>query len=292
MSDFWSWYIIILVVINIVGCGALLYFTRNLDSDVTEDGTTGHVYDGIKEYNKPLPRWWLYLFYLSILYSIGYLIVYPGMGNFAGTFGWTSAGQHQEEVVAAKVHYGPLFAKYAKTDIEELIDDEKAVIMGQRIFANTCFACHGSDARGASGYPNLTDNDWLYGSTPNDIKHSITNGRTGMMPASAAMFDEQGLKDIVAYVLSLSDRNSKEGDAETGKAKFMFCAACHGPEAKGNPLLGAPNLTDGVWLYGGSEKAIANTISKGRSGVMPAHKDILTAEQIHLVTAYIYSLSN
>ena len=292
MSDFWSWYIIILVVVNIVGCGALLYFTRSIDAETTEDGTTGHVYDGIKEYNKPLPRWWLYMFYLSIIYSIGYLVVYPGMGNFAGTFGWTSAGQHQEEVVAAKEQYGPLFAKYAKMDVEELVKDEKAVTMGQRIFANTCFACHGSDARGTLGYPNLTDKDWLYGSTPTDIKQSITHGRTGIMPPQGAMLKDDALQNVVAYVLSLSGRTAKIGDAEAGKANFLVCSACHGPEGKGNPFIGAADLTDSVWLYGASEKNITKTIRDGRSGVMPAHKDILTEEQIHLVTAYIYSLSN
>ncbi|RLA03144.1 MAG: cytochrome-c oxidase, cbb3-type subunit III, partial [Gammaproteobacteria bacterium] len=244
------------------------------------------------EYNNPLPRWWLWMFYITIFYSIAYLVVYPGMGKYPGTFGWSSAGQHQEEVDAANEQFGPIFAKYAKIDVEELAKDEKPRTMGQRIFANTCFACHGSDARGAPGYPNLTDNDWLYGSTPDEIKNSITNGRNGMMPAQGVMLGEQGLKDVVAYVVSLSGRTPVAGDPAAGKEKFMVCSACHGPEGKGNPLLGAPDLTDAVWLYGGSEGMIAKTINDGRTGVMPAHRDILTAEQIHLVTAYIYSLSN
>jgi len=290
MSDFWSWYIIILVVINIVGCTALLYFTRNLSGDSAEDGTTGHEYDGIREYNNPLPRWWLWMFYITIFYSVAYLVVYPGLGKFPGTFGWTSAGQHQEEVAAAKEKFGPIFAKYAKLDIEELVKDENAVTMGQRIFATTCFACHGSDARGAGGYPNLADNDWLYGSTPADIKYTITNGRTGMMPAHGAILGDT-VKDVTAYVLSLSGRDSSSGDVAIGKEKFgQICFACHGTEGKGNPLMGAPDLTDSVWLYGGSEGIIEQTVTDGRTGVMPAHKDILSAEQIHLVAAYIYSL--
>jgi len=290
MSDFWSWYIITIVLINIIGCGALLIFTRDLDTSTEDDGTTGHEYDGIKEYNKPLPRWWLWMFYLTIIYSIAYLVVYPGLGNYAGTSGWTSAGQHQEQIEAANKQFGPLFAKYAKVDIEQLSKDDKAVAMGQRIFANTCFACHGSDARGAPGYPNLADGDWLYGSTPDDIKHTITNGRNGVMPPQGAMLGEEGLKNVVAYVMSLSGRDVNAEHAAAGKAKFMVCSACHGLDGKGNPLLGAPDLTDGIWLYGGSAEMITKTISEGRIGVMPAHRDILTAEQIHLVTAYIYSL--
>jgi len=292
MSDFWSWYIIIIVVINIVGIAGLLYYTRELDAPPEDDGTTGHVYDGIKEYNNPLPKWWLNMFYLTIIYAIGYLVVYPGMGNFPGTFGWSSAGQHQEEVDDAKAKFGPIFEKYAKMEIKDLIKDEQAIGMGQRIFANTCFACHGSDARGAPGYPNLTDSDWLYGGTPEAIKTTITNGRNGVMPPMGAALGEQGEKDVIAYVLSLSGRTTDVGDAEAGKTKFLVCSACHGADGKGNPLFGAPNLTDKTWLYGGSPMQIAKTVHGGRMGHMPAHKEILTPEQIHLVAGYIYSLSN
>ncbi|MCP3675103.1 MAG: cytochrome-c oxidase, cbb3-type subunit III [Gammaproteobacteria bacterium] len=291
MSDFWSWYIITIVVINIVGCWGLLYFTRNLEGEQADDGTTGHEYDGIKEYNNPLPRWWLYMFYITIVYSIGYLVVYPGLGNYKGTFGWTSAGQHAEEVAAAKKEFGPIFAKYAKLDVEELVKDKKAVTMGQRIFANTCFACHGSDARGAAGYPNLTDNDWLYDATPDGIKLSITNGRNGMMPPQGAILGDD-LKNVVGYVMALSGRDAGTADVDAGKAKYeQVCFVCHQSDGTGNPMLGAPNLTDMVWLYGGSAGQIEKSIKDGRTGVMPAHKDILTAEQIHLVTGYIYSLS-
>ncbi len=294
MSDFWSWYIIILVTINIVGCGGLLFFTRNLDLETEhEDGTTGHEYDGIREFNNPLPRWWLWMFYITIIYSIGYLVVYPGMGNYAGTFGWTSANQHEAEVVAHDEQFGPIFAQYAKVDIPELAKDEQAVTMGQRIFANTCYACHGSDGRGADlGYPNLTDNDWLYGSTPADIEYSITNGRTGVMPAHDAILGDS-MGDVIAYVLSLSGRTASSGDASAGQEKFdQICFVCHTKEGTGNPLLGAPDLTDSVWLHGGSEGIITKTVKEGRSSVMPAHKDILTPEQIHLVAGYVYSLSN
>jgi len=293
MSDFWSWYVILLVVINIVGCAGLLYFTRNLDSDTEqEDGTTGHEYDGIREFNNPLPRWWLWMFYITIVYSIGYLVVYPGLGNNKGTFGWTSANQHQAEVAAHDQQFGPIFEKYAKMEIPDLVKEKQAVTMGQRIFANTCFACHGSDARGAMGYPNLTDNDWIYGSTPAEIKNSITNGRNGVMPPQEAVLGD-GVDNVVAYVLSLSGRSASKGDAAMGKEKFdQVCFVCHTKEGTGNPMLGGPNLTDDIWLYGGSEGMIAKTIREGRTGVMPAHKDILTPEQIHLVTGYVFSLSN
>ena len=293
MSDFWSWFIIILVLMNIVGCGALLLFTRNLDTSTHEDGTTGHQYDGIKEYNKPLPRWWLWMFFITIIYSIAYLLVYPGMGKYEGAFGWSSTGQYEQEVEAAEEKFGPIFAKYAALNIEELVKDQHPVRMGQRIFANTCFACHGSDARGAPGYPNLTDSDWLYGSTPDEIKNSISNGRNGMMPPHGAMLGKDGVTNVVAYVFSLSGRKASTGDEALGKEKYgQICFVCHGNDGKGNPLMGAPNLTDSVWLYGGSEESVATIVDLGRSGIMPAHKDILTPEQIHLVTAYIYSLSN
>ncbi len=293
MSDFWSWYVILLVVINLLGCAGLLYFTRNLDSETEqEDGTTGHEYDGIREFNNPLPRWWLWMFYITIIYSIGYLVVYPGMGNYSGTFGWTSANQHQAEVDAHDQQFGPVFAKYAKMDIPQLAKDKQAVTMGQRIFANTCFACHGSDARGGPGYPNLTDNDWIYGSTPADIKNSISNGRNGIMPPQGPILGDD-INNVVAYVMSLSGQEASKGNAAQGKEKFdQICFACHTREGTGNPMLGGPDLTDSIWLHGGSEDMIEKTIREGRTSVMPAHKDILTPEQIHIVAGYVYSLSN
>lgn len=289
MSEFWSWYIILLVAVNIAGCGALLFFTRDIDAAGEEDGTTGHVYDGIKEYNNPLPKWWLYMFYITIVFSIVYLVLYPGMGNFKGTLGWSSAAQHQTEVDDANEQYGPIFAKYAKVAIPELAGDENAVGMGQRIFATYCIACHGSDGRGAPGYPNLTDGDWLYGSSAEDIVTTLVAGRNGVMPAG--MVPEASINDVTAYVLSLSGRKANAGDAEAGKAMFMVCAACHGMDAKGNKMLGGPNLTDDIWLYGGSEAVIADGLRNGRNGVMPSHEDILTPEQIHLVATYVYSIS-
>jgi cytochrome c oxidase cbb3-type subunit 3 len=291
MSDFISWYIILLVAINIIGCYALLYFTRDIDAGGEEDGTTGHEYDGIREYNNPLPRWWLYMFYITIVFSIVYLILYPGLGNFKGLSEWSSAGQHQAEVDRHNEIYGPIFAQYAAVPIPELAADEKAVGMGQRIFATNCIACHGSDGRGSPGYPNLTDNDWLYGGSADAIVTALVNGRNGMMPAQVAIIGEDSIDDMVAYVLSLSGRTASKGDAEAGKAKFMFCAACHGQDGTGNQLLGAPNLTDNIWLYGGSEGVIAEGLRKGRSGVMPSHSAILSPEQIHLVATYVYSIS-
>jgi cytochrome c oxidase cbb3-type subunit 3 len=258
-----------------------------------ENETTGHVYDGIEEYNNPLPKWWLNMFNICLVFSVVYLILYPGLGNFAGVLGWTQQGQHEQEVAQAKEVYAPLFAKYAKTPIEELSKIKQATQMGKRIFVNTCFGCHGSDARGNKGYPNLTDSDSLYGNDPASIEHSILNGRSGMMPAYADVFDAAQINGLVQYVGQLSGNQVNPQQAKIGEALYnQQCYVCHGADAKGNRALGAPNLTDNIWLYGGSSNIIAETIRKGRNGIMPAHGDILGKEKTHLVTAYIYSLSN
>ncbi len=292
MSEFWSWWIILITVLNVVGCWALLYWTRRMKGSVKDNETTGHVYDGIEEYNNPLPKWWLNMFNICLIFSVGYLILYPGLGKFAGVLGWTQEGQHAQEVAEAKAIYAPLFAKYASTPIEELAKIKQATEMGKRIFVNTCFGCHGSDARGNPGYPNLTDNDWLYGGTPESIEKSILDGRHGIMPGFEAALDAEQLDGLVQYVGALSGNKVDPTKAEIGKALFeQQCFACHGKDGKGNTALGAPNLTDNIWLYGGSANAIAKTIREGRQGVMPAHKDILGRDKSHLVAAYVYSLS-
>jgi len=293
MSEFWSWWIIVITVVNVLGCWALLFWTRKMKGSAKENETTGHVYDGIEEYNNPLPKWWLNMFNICLLFSVGYLILYPGLGNYAGVLGWTQQGQHEAEVANAKKVYAPLFAKYAATPIVELSKNKQATEMGKRIFVNTCFGCHGSDARGNPGYPNLTDKDWLYGGTPENIEQSIQLGRNGMMPSFAAVFNAQQIDGLVQYVGKLAGHQVDESKAGIGKALFdQQCFACHGNDAKGNPALGAPNLTDDIWLYGGSATSIAKTIKNGRSGEMPAHLNLLGKEKIHLVSAYIYGLSN
>jgi cytochrome c oxidase cbb3-type subunit 3 len=254
----------------------------------------GHAFDGIEEYDLPLPRWWLWLFVGSIVFFAVYCVLFPGLGAFGGVLGWTSAGQHAEEVREAEAKYGPIYAAYAAKPITELAGDPRAVGIGQRLFANTCAPCHGADARGGVGFPNLTDNDWLFGGEPETIQTTILGGRMGYMPAFApALGGEDGIKEVVAYVMSLSGQDADAKLAEAGKARFnTICVACHGMDAKGNRAMGSPNLTDDIWLFGGSAEDIEFGLRNGRQGKMPAHADILGEQKAHLVATYVYSLSH
>lgn len=291
MSSFWSAWIIILTVISIAALCWLLFSNRKTTYNNPE-GKTGHVYDGIEEYDNPMPAWWIYLFVITIVFSIGYLIAYPGMGHFPGLLGWTQEGQWQREMDRAEQAYGPVFSKYAAMPVEEVINDPAAMKMGQRLFANNCAQCHGSDARGAFGFPNLTDNDWLYGGSPEQIKISIVDGRQGAMPGWAQALGDDGVMQVAQHVLSLSGRDHDAALAAEGAGKFqMFCAACHGPKGTGNHLFGAPNLTDDTWLYSPAPSQIIAIIRNGRQNRMPAHKDMLDSDKIHLLTAYVYQLS-
>lgn len=292
MSAGWSWFVILITVLNVVATAWLLFWARTKRVDESEPEEAGHEFDGIRELDMPLPRWWLGTFVGSMIFLVGYLVLYPGLGNFSGVLGWSQQGQHAEEVREADARFRPIYAAYASQPIPDLIGDPKAVRIGQRLFANHCTGCHGADAHGGPGYPNLADGDWQYGGDPEAIVASITNGRNGVMPAFApALGGEEGIRDTIAYVLSLSGRVVDPAQAEAGKTRFAtICAACHGPEGKGNPTIGAPNLTDGIWLYGGSAAAIEHGLRHGRMGKMPAHRDLLTPEKIHLVAAYVFSL--
>lgn len=292
MSNFWHWYIIILVVINLGGCAWLLMWTRTSKHVPTEDNTTGHVFDGIQEYNNPLPRWWLIMFWITLVFGVGYLALYPGTGAYEGVLGWTSTNQWQAEVDEAKAEFDVIFEGFAAESVEDLANNPQAMEAGRSLFLNTCSTCHGSDARGAKGFPDLTDNDWLYGNSGDQIVHSITHGRTGVMPPLGAGLGEQGVNEVVAYVRTLSGQTADAELAKSGEAKFTMCAACHGMDGKGNIALGAPNLTDDIWLYGGSDQALREAIMQGRTGAMPAQKDLLTANKIHVLAAYILSLSS
>jgi cytochrome c oxidase cbb3-type subunit 3 len=290
MSAFWSWWVIIIVAIMIIGSFVLLHLTRKMDDNGEE--TTGHVYDGIEEYNNPMPKWWLNMFYITLVFGIGYLFLYPGLGSYQGYLGWTKEKAWQEEVAEAEKQYGPLFEQYKNTPIAELIHDEQAMDMGRRIFQNVCFACHGMDAGGKPGFPNLKDQDWLYGGSPEAIQQTVLFGRNGQMPAFGETLNEEQISQLVSYVRSLSGQKEPAHEVKYGEALFkQNCVACHGADGKGNQAIGAPNLTDKIWLYGGSRKVIARTIRNGRTGHMPAHKDILGEAKAHLVAAYVYSLS-
>lgn len=287
-----SLFIMVLVALNISGCWWLLVKTKNLKADEDASGKVQHSYDGIEEYNKPLPRWWLWLFYLTIFFSIGYLVLYPGFGHLPGVLGWSQTGQHAEEVAQVDAKIAPLYAGFLGQPVEQLGQDPAAMTVGSRLFGNNCATCHGSDAKGAPGFPNLTDADWIYGGTADVIKQTLTFGRQGVMPAFGAALDDAAQLAVRHYVLSLSRRDHDPQLAAQGKSAFeTVCAACHGIDGTGNQMLGAVNLTDDVWLYGGTHAALADTIKNGRNGVMPAHGELLGDARVHVLTAYVMSLS-
>jgi cytochrome c oxidase cbb3-type subunit 3 len=290
LTGFWSGWVIVLTAITLILVTALLFANRKrtpLDSQ-----TTGHEYDGIEEWDNPLPGWWFAMFVITIVWGIGYLIAYPGMGNFPGVLGWTSLDQHEQEVAVAEEKYRGMRDRYLAMPIEEVAQDEKARKMGMRIYGNNCSQCHGLDAAGALGFPNLADSDWLYGGTPDMIKHTIVNGRRAAMPAWESILGEDGIAEATAYILSLNSRDADPVKVAAGEKHYQtYCVACHGPEAKGNQALGAPNLTNGIWLYGGNAEQIAHSLRIGRNGQMPAFANTLGEDKIHLVSAYIYGLS-
>jgi cytochrome c oxidase cbb3-type subunit 3 len=293
--DFWSWYVAAVTLVSIIACAVLLWAqtTRKL-APGEKAGTMGHVWDeDLAEYNNPMPNWWRWLFYITIVFSLAYLVLYPGLGRFSGVLGWTSGGQYDKEIAVADERFGPLYAKYVAMDLKEVAADPQARDMGERLFLNYCAQCHASDARGSRGFPNLADKDWLYGGEPETIKASIQGGRQGIMPAFGSILGGQGAKDTAHYVLLLAGMTHDNLRVARGKPNFETnCAVCHGADAKGNPALGAPNLTDGVWLYGQGESAIVETINNGRHNVMPAWGEFLGEARTHILAAYVWSLSN
>jgi cytochrome c oxidase cbb3-type subunit III len=298
-SGFWNIYIVVLTLIGIVGCGVLLW-SQSKHKVVLPPGakaqtqTTGHMWDeDLTELNTPMPRWWMWLFYITIVFGLAYLALYPGLGNYAGSLGWKSTEAYQQELKQAEADYGPLFAKYQQQDLKAVAADPQAHAIGERLFLTYCAQCHGSDARGSKGFPNLSDRDWLHGGEPDVIKTTIMNGRNGVMPAmAAALGSEKDVENVAHYVLSLSGSTSDPIKSVLGKAKFGACAACHGADGHGNQAMGAPNLSDRIWLYGGSADTIMETIRKGRNNTMPAFKDFLGEAKVHVLAAYVWSLSN
>ena len=290
MASFWSYWIIILTTITIVGITWILLGNRKREQQSTEK-TTGHVYDGIEELDNPLPAWWFYMFLITIVWGVGYLIVYPGMGNWAGVLGWSSVGQYEKEVAAADAQYRDMRDRYLALSVEEIATDPAVRKMGMRMFANNCAQCHGADAKGAYGFPNLTDADWLWGGSADAIKATLVNGRQAVMPAWGSILGDEGIADVTQYVLSLNGREASAAQAAKGKTQFQtYCVACHGPDGTGNVAMGAPNLTNGIWLYGGNTEQIAHTLRAGRNGVMPAFSNTLSEDKIHILSAYVYGL--
>lgn len=295
-SNFWSWFIAITTIISIIFLFVMVFKLSTGKKPLDKDGnveTMGHVWDeSLEEYNNPLPRWWLYMFIGTLVWGCGYLLFYPGLGAYAGIGDWSSTGQYEKEKQRAEEKYGPIFEQYHNIDMKQLVSNDDAMEIGERLYASYCTQCHGSDARGARGYPNLRDDDWLYGGEPDNIYASIVNGRQGAMPAWSDILSREEIFNAVSYVEQLSGRTVDAKHAALGKQIYdTNCAVCHGPEGKGNHMFGAPNLTDDIWLYGGSQKKITESLVKGRNGIMPAHKEFLGEAKIHILSAYIYSLS-
>ena len=300
MADFthnaWGWFIAVTTVFSIV---VLIYFvwkfsTRRPDDQGDNVETTGHIWDeDLAEYNNPLPRWWLNLFYITLFWGIGYLVLYPGLGAYEGILNWSQTHQYEGEITAANEQYGPLFAQYAAIPIPELVKNPQAVTVGERLFSAYCTTCHGSDARGARGFPNLRDDDWLYGGEPAQIVASISNGRSGLMPAWGELLSEDDLRAAAYYVEHLAGRSIDRRAVEQGKRVYNTnCVVCHGADGGGNQQLGAPGLSDDIWVYGGSTRKIIESIEKGRNGIMPPHESFLGPDKIHLIAAYIYQFRN
>lgn len=294
MTTGWSIFINALVVGSLLGCAWLLWINRSAPIDRVGKGEPmEHEYDGIQELNNPLPAWWTWLFIVTIVFAFVYLALYPGLGSFEGVLGWSSQGQYDAEVESANQRYGPLFEKFAATPIATLVENEQAVEMGSRLFLNHCATCHGSDARGGNGYPNLTDGDWLYGGAPSDIVTTLNNGRIGNMPGlGAALGGESGVSDMAQYVISLSGREHDAAAAARAAPQYaVLCAVCHAADGTGNRAVGAPNLTDDIWLHGGRIEDIEVQLREGRINQMPAHRSLLSQEKIHLLATYVYSLA-
>ncbi|MBB6563354.1 cytochrome c oxidase cbb3-type subunit 3 [Acidovorax soli] len=293
-SNFWSVFVTAVTLGGIIACGLLLWMAGRKKVAATSDNTTGHVWDeDLVEMNNPLPRWWVWLFVITIVFGLAYLAAYPGLGTFAGKLGWTQLGEYQNEMDKAKAELAPLYARFADMKPEDMARDPQAHAIGERLFMNNCAQCHGSDARGSKGFPNLADGDWLHGGTPDKIRETIAQGRTGVMPPmAAAVGSPEDVRNVSHYVLSLSGSPHDSLRASLGKSKFSACAACHGMDGKGNAALGAPNLTDDVWLHGWGEAAITAMINNGKTNQMPAQAEKLTEAQIKVLASYVWSLSN
>ncbi len=322
MNTFLSVFVTVISLGTIFGCLSLLIWCTRDKMGMEDGAPTGHTFDGISELNNPLPKWWSYLFVFMVVFSLFYLALYPGLGNFKGLLGWTSSNQYvyskeefneaaeeareqgllvqyDREMVKADEVFGAKFRELAYEPGSEnylpipvIAKNEDATQVGQRLFLQNCAQCHGSDARGGRGFPNLTDDAWLWGGEPEQIKHTLMHGRQGAMPGWEDALGDDGVQEVVSYVLSLSGRKVDPIEAKKGKARFAVCAACHGADGTGNTALGAPNLTDDIWLYGGSRAAVEDSVRHGRNGVMPAWKDILGEDKIQLLSAYVYSLNN
>ena len=293
-SNFWSVYVAGITIAGIVACLLLLWITARKKVASDSNNTTGHVWDeDLTEMNNPMPRWWMWLFVLTIIFSFAYLAIYPGLGKFAGKMGWSQYGAYDAEMAQAKAELEPLYARFTSMTTEQVAQDPQAMAIGERLFMNNCAQCHGSDARGSKSFPNLTDGHWLHGGTSEKIRETLEKGRIGNMPPmAAAVGSPEDVRNLSHYVLSLSGSPHDSLRASLGKSKFVACAACHGADGKGMQALGAPNLTDDIWLHGWGEAAITAMINNGKVNQMPAQSQKLTEAQLGVLTAYVWGMSN
>ena len=293
-SGFWNYYVAGLTLVSILACLVLLWISGTTKAATLHDNTTGHVWDGdLKEMNNPLPKWWVYLFVITVVFALVYGLLYPTFGKYQGLLGWSSTGQHTAEVAKVEAAIAPIYARFKDMTPEAIAADPQAKAIGERLFMNYCAQCHGSDARGARGFPNLTDNDWLGGGSPEVIKAVITNGRNGVMPPmAAAVGGPEDVRNVANYVLSLSNSPHDPVRAVQGKEKYASCAACHGADGKGLSAIGAPNLTDGVWLHGWGEEAIIRAVNNGINNAMPSQAALLNGDQVDVLAAYVWGMSN
>jgi cytochrome c oxidase cbb3-type subunit 3 len=291
-SSGWSLFVAGVTILSLLACLWLLMIASKRKA-MADDNTTGHVWDeDLRELNNPLPRWWMWLFVITVVFAAVYLSLYPGLGSGKGALGWSSVGQHAKDVDKVQAAVAPLYAQFTPLSVEDLAKNEQAMGIGERLYQNHCAQCHGADARGSKGFPNLADSDWQWGGSHEQIAQSIINGRQGVMPAmAAAVGGGENVRNVSHYVLSLSGSPHNEIWAQLGREKFGVCAACHGADGKGNIALGAPNLTDRTWLHGWGEQAIAAIITNGKNNVMPAQGQRLTPEQVHVLAGYVWSLS-
>jgi cytochrome c oxidase cbb3-type subunit 3 len=293
-SDFWHLYVGGLTLVSIIACLILLWISGTTKANTHADNTTGHVWDGdLAEMNNPLPRWWVYLFIITVLFALAYGALYPMFGKFQGVLGWSSQGQHTSEVAKVEAAIAPIYAKFNGMTPEQIAGDAQAMAIGERLFMNYCAQCHGSDARGAKGFPNLTDGDWLGGGDHATIKKTIAQGRIGVMPPmAAAVGSAEDVRNVANYVLSLSGSPHDSVRASQGKEKFAACAACHGMDGKGMAAVGAANLTDGTWLHGWGEEAIIRAVNNGFTNQMPGQSALLNEAQINVLASYVWGMSN
>jgi len=295
MPTFWHIYIAAGTLLTIFFCGWLIAWSaKQGPQNKSDEETVGHVWDGdLEEWNNPLPRWWLYLFFITIFWGLGYLVAFPGLGGFKGLIGWSSTGQYDQEIAAARERYEPIYAEYAAMDWDALVRHPEALQLGASLYASYCTTCHGSDARGAKGFPNLADDNWQWGSSEQQMVMTITNGRRAVMPVlTPALGGDEGVRNMVTYVRSLSGLVEADAAAQAMQPMFTsLCSACHMPDGSGNPALGAPNLTDDVWLYGSTAADVEYTLRNGRNGIMPAQESLLGDDRIRILAAYVRSLS-